>query len=101
MHGCFLQRRTTDEPFMTHAQSLPHWLHQVGFGLNSCLQVGTIEGRFGKSGKVKLRFENMQWHNSSDKAAEGDEMGLNKRPHTSGDNQVLLRYKRFVFDPDK
>jgi selenocysteine-specific elongation factor len=50
---------------------------------------GTIEGRFGTTGKFKVQFDASLWG-----SAEGQQ-------RSTADNVLLLRYKRFVFDADK
>jgi selenocysteine-specific elongation factor len=50
---------------------------------------GSIEGRFGTSGKFKVQFDQPLW-------APGD-----GQQRSAADNVLLLRYKRFVFDADK
>ncbi|KAF6264343.1 SelEFf [Scenedesmus sp. NREL 46B-D3] len=50
---------------------------------------GSIEGRFGTSGKFKVQFDTPLW---------GVEKGQQR---SAADNVLLLCYKRFVFDADK
>jgi selenocysteine-specific elongation factor len=50
---------------------------------------GSIEGRFGTSGKFKVQFDAPLWG-----VAEGQQ-------RSAADNVLLLRYKRFVFDAEK
>lgn len=52
---------------------------------------GSIEGRFGTSGKFKVQFDAPLWG-----VGEGQQ-----QQRSAADNVLLLRYKRFVFDADK
>lgn len=52
---------------------------------------GSIQGRFGTSGKFKVQFDAPLWG-----VGEGQQ-----QQRSAADNVLLLRYKRFVFDADK